>query len=254
MRDVLLHCEDKYCLRAGDGTSQVRRRERARARGRTPRDHRAPTVDKGTLGNGERARASAGAPTLPRSANLAWSDVCPPTRNDLDPRAARRGRVVLGPDGGFDDVVPEDANIYSNFRYAGDDTDEGRRYREAEIKAIAKTLFELRTCRPGQHAMLKGREREGKTGALFSIALAALLAHARRDPVRAKQGGSRRGHGEEDSTPGFGKYWNVSHVGQEGPGTTTTFVRYRQISSPPHRDGERLKTSSSEKRGEDIKR
>ena len=80
-----------------------------------------------------------------------------------------------------DTIIPEHASVYSDFRQAfGDETDEGRQFREDEIKAIAKVLFDfVRTSQPGQHAMLKGREREGKTGALFSIALAALIMRMR---------------------------------------------------------------------------
>ena len=79
------------------------------------------------------------------------------------------------------DIIPEGASIYSDFRLAfGDETDEGRRFRENEVKAIARILFDFkRTRQPGQHAMLKGREREGKTGALFSIALAAIILRMR---------------------------------------------------------------------------
>ena len=78
-------------------------------------------------------------------------------------------------------IIPDDASVYSNFRFAfGDDTEEGRRFRKKEIKAIGEVLFAFKNTRkPGQHALLKGREREGKTGALFSIALAALLLHMR---------------------------------------------------------------------------
>ena len=80
-----------------------------------------------------------------------------------------------------DTIIPEHASIYSDFRQAfGDETDEGRQFREDEIKGIAKVLFDFkRTRQPGQPAILKGREREGKTGALFSIALAALIMQMR---------------------------------------------------------------------------
>ena len=79
------------------------------------------------------------------------------------------------------DIIPEGASIYSDFRLAfGDETGEGRRFRENEVKAIARILFDFKRNRhPGQHAMLKGREREGKTGALFSIALAAIILRMR---------------------------------------------------------------------------
>lgn len=75
-------------------------------------------------------------------------------------------------------LIPEPVSVYSNFRLAfGDDTDEGVAYRQNEMEAIGKLLFEFKNNRgkPGQHAILKGREREGKTGALFSIALAACM-------------------------------------------------------------------------------
>ena len=92
-------------------------------------------------------------------------------------------------------------------------------FQENEIKAIARILFDFKqNRRPGQHAMLKGREREGKTGALFSIALAAIiLQHARRDPLRTEQSGTSRGHGEKDSS---GWLWKIlectSHPGEKG--------------------------------------
>ena len=79
-------------------------------------------------------------------------------------------------------VIPDNASVYSNFRHAfGDETDEGCAFRSKEIKDIGKLLLEFKEkggC-PGQHAILKGREREGKTGALFSIALVALLLRMR---------------------------------------------------------------------------
>ena len=79
------------------------------------------------------------------------------------------------------DLVPRDASIYSNFRYAfGDESERGERYREKEMKDIGNLLLKYKADKkPGQHAMLKGREREGKTGALFSITLAALLLNIR---------------------------------------------------------------------------
>jgi len=78
-------------------------------------------------------------------------------------------------------LIPRDASAYDNFIGAfGDETEEGLRSRRKEILDIAKVLFEFKHSRqPGQQAMLKGREREGKTGALNSIALAALLLNMR---------------------------------------------------------------------------
>ena len=78
-------------------------------------------------------------------------------------------------------LIPSDASAYDNFIGAfGDETEEGLRSRRKEIFDIAKVLFEFKHSRqPGQQAMLKGREREGKTGALNSIALAALLLNMR---------------------------------------------------------------------------
>ena len=39
-------------------------------------------------------------------------------------------------------IIPDDASVYSNFRFAfGDDTEEGRRFRKKEIKAIGEVLF-----------------------------------------------------------------------------------------------------------------
>jgi len=78
-------------------------------------------------------------------------------------------------------IIPDGVSIYSNFLYAfGDDTDEGRRYRREEIMRIGKVLLQFeQTKEPGQQAILKGREREGKTGALFSIALLALILRMR---------------------------------------------------------------------------
>ena len=78
-------------------------------------------------------------------------------------------------------IIPDGVSIYSNFLYAfGDDTDEGRRYRREEIMRIGQVLLQFeQTKEPGQQAILKGREREGKTGALFSIALLALILRMR---------------------------------------------------------------------------
>ena len=43
------------------------------------------------------------------------------------------------------DIIPEDASVYSDFRLAfGDDTDEGQRFRENEIKAISRILFDFK--------------------------------------------------------------------------------------------------------------
>jgi len=78
-------------------------------------------------------------------------------------------------------IVPDDASIYSNFKFAfGDESQNGESYRKCELTKIAKVLFDFKRTRiPGQQAILKGREREGKTGALFSIALAALILRMR---------------------------------------------------------------------------
>ena len=79
-------------------------------------------------------------------------------------------------------IIPENASVYSKFMYAfGDETDAGCAYRRVEMEAVGKLLLQFKADRgrPGQHAILKGREREGKTGALFSIALAALLLRMR---------------------------------------------------------------------------
>ena len=78
-------------------------------------------------------------------------------------------------------IIPDGVSIYSNFLYAfGDDTDEGHRYRREEIMRIGQVLLQFeQTKEPGQQAILKGREREGKTGALFSIALLALILRMR---------------------------------------------------------------------------
>ena len=78
-------------------------------------------------------------------------------------------------------LVPENASAYSNFLYAfGDHTIEGVAHRRQEMMAVCKMLFEYRrTRKPLQPMILKGREREGKSVALFSIALAALLSDMR---------------------------------------------------------------------------
>ena len=79
------------------------------------------------------------------------------------------------------EIIPDGVSVYSNFLYAfGDETDAGRRYRREEIMRIGELLLQFkRTKEPGQQAILKGREREGKTGALFSIALLALILRMR---------------------------------------------------------------------------
>mmetsp|Transcript_2657 Transcript_2657/g.10809 ORF Transcript_2657/g.10809 Transcript_2657/m.10809 type:complete len:944 (-) Transcript_2657:1780-4611(-) len=113
------------------------------------------------------------------------------------------------------DVIPEHASIYSDFRLAfGDETDEGRRSREDEIKGIAKVLFDFKqNRRPGQHAMLKGREREGKTGALFSIALAAIILRMRVVILCApNKVAPVVDMVKKIRAAGFGKYWNVRHT------------------------------------------
>ena len=113
------------------------------------------------------------------------------------------------------DIIPEDASIYSDFRLAfGDETDEGRRFQENEIKAIARILFDFKqNRRPGQHAMLKGREREGKTGALFSIALAAIILRMRVVILCApNKVAPVVDMVKKIRAAGFGKYWNVRHT------------------------------------------
>ena len=114
-----------------------------------------------------------------------------------------------------DNIVPEHASFYSDFRQAfGDGTDEGRRFRENEIKAIAKVLFYFKRARkPGQHAMLKGREREGKTGALFSVALAALIMQMRVLILCAPHKVAPVvDMVKKIRAAGFGTYWNVRHT------------------------------------------
>ena len=113
------------------------------------------------------------------------------------------------------DIIPEDASVYSDFRLAfGDDTDEGQRFRENEIKAISRILFDFKRERqPGQQAMLKGREREGKTGALFSIALAAIILQMRVVILCApNKVAPVVDMVKKIRAAGFGKYWNVRHT------------------------------------------
>ena len=113
------------------------------------------------------------------------------------------------------DIIPEDASVYSDFRLAfGDDTDEGQRFRENEIKAISRILFDFKgTGQPGQHAMLKGREREGKTGALFSIVLAAIILRMRVVILCApNKVAPVVDMVKKIRAAGFGKYWNVRHT------------------------------------------
>jgi len=78
-------------------------------------------------------------------------------------------------------LVPANASAYSNFLYAfGDNSAEGVAHRRREMMTVCKMLFEYRrTKKPLQTMILKGREREGKSVALFSIALAALLSDMR---------------------------------------------------------------------------
>ena len=114
-----------------------------------------------------------------------------------------------------DTIVPENASVYSDFRQAfGDVTDEGRRFRENEIKAIAKVLFDFkRTREPGQQAILKGREREGKTGALMSIALAALIMRMRVVILCApNKVAPVVDMVKKIRAAGFGTSWNVRHT------------------------------------------
>ena len=80
------------------------------------------------------------------------------------------------------DLLEGNTYPYSNFLHAfGDDTNEGTVSRRQEMTEIGKILFDFKSRggKPGQPAMLKGREREGKTVALFSITLAALLLDMR---------------------------------------------------------------------------
>ena len=80
------------------------------------------------------------------------------------------------------DLLEGNTSPYSNFLHAfGDDTNEGTVSRRQEMTEIGKILFDFKSRggEPGQPAMLKGREREGKTVALFSITLAALLLDMR---------------------------------------------------------------------------
>ena len=114
-----------------------------------------------------------------------------------------------------DTIIPEHASIYSDFRQAfGDETDEGQQFREDEIKGIAKVLFDFkRTRQPGQPAILKGREREGKTGALFSIALAAIILRMRVVILCApNKVAPVVDMVKKIRAAGFGKYWNVRHT------------------------------------------
>lgn len=78
-------------------------------------------------------------------------------------------------------IIPAQCTVYNNFMLAfGDDSEAGLEYRRKEISRIGQLLFDFKsTKKPGQQAILKGREREGKTGALFSIALAALILRMR---------------------------------------------------------------------------
>ena len=79
-------------------------------------------------------------------------------------------------------LLEKNTSPYSNFIHAfGDDTNEGVASRRHEMIQICKILFDFKKekGKPGQPAILKGREREGKTVALFSITLAALLLEMR---------------------------------------------------------------------------
>ena len=78
-------------------------------------------------------------------------------------------------------IIPAQCTVYNNFKLAfGDDSEAGLEYRRKEISRIGQLLFDFKSKKePGQQAILKGREREGKTGALFSIALAALILRMR---------------------------------------------------------------------------
>ena len=74
-------------------------------------------------------------------------------------------------------------------------------------------LISSGTRQPGQHAMLKGREREGKTGALFSIALAAIILQMRVVILCApNKVAPVVDMVKKIRAAGFGKYWNVRHT------------------------------------------
>ena len=61
--------------------------------------------------------------------------------------------------------------------------------------------------------MLKGREREGKTGALFSIALAAIILRMRVVILCApNKVAPVVDMVKKIRAAGFGKYWNVRHT------------------------------------------
>ena len=161
--------------RDGDGEDPPRRRQRRR---RNPAPGQS-TLNRYWPARGENDAASPDA--APSTSRRRRSEPAAPEPSDIPvPRNARAmyeawNSLALS-------IIPEDASVYSKFLYAfGDETNEGCAYRRIEMEAIGKLLLQFKADRgtPGQHAILKGREREGKTGALFSIALAALLLRMR---------------------------------------------------------------------------
>jgi hypothetical protein len=165
--------------------ARVRKQERGRARQRRRRN---PGPSQATLSRywprrGDDDVALPGAPpqNRPSTSHRRLSEPVMPETYEIpvpqDPQGLYDAWITLAVS-----VIPENASVYSNFRHAfGDETDAGCAFRRKEMKAIGKLLLEFKENEgsPGQHAILKGREREGKTGALFSIALAALLLRMR---------------------------------------------------------------------------
>ena len=160
--------------RDGDGDDPPRRRQRRR---------RNPVPGQSTLSRflTTRGENDAASPNRPSSSRRRQSEPAVPELYEIpvpeNPRDLyeRWNQLALA-------IMPENASMYSRFLYAfGDDTNEGCAYRRKEMEAVGKLLLQFKVNRgsPGQHAILKGREREGKTGALFSIALAALLLRMR---------------------------------------------------------------------------
>ena len=160
--------------RDGDGDDPPRRRQRRR---------RNPVPGQSTLSRflTTRGENDAASPNRPSSSRRRRSEPAVPELYEIpvpqNPRDLyeRWNQLALA-------IMPENASMYSRFLYAfGDDTNEGCAYRRKEMEAVGKLLLQFKVNRgsPGQHAILKGREREGKTGALFSIALAALLLRMR---------------------------------------------------------------------------
>ena len=160
--------------RDGDGDDPPRRRQRRR---------RNPVPGQSTLNRflTTRDENDAASPNRPSSSRRRRSEPAVPEPYEIpvpeNPRDLYESWNQLAIS-----IMPENASMYSRFLYAfGDDTNEGCAYRRKEMEAVGKLLlqFKVNGGIPGQHAILKGREREGKTGALFSIALAALLLRMR---------------------------------------------------------------------------